>query len=338
MNRTTILIEDALTKLYIDLSELVYAQADRNYTDIYLSNGRTKSYLIPISKVMEKIESVSLFAASSIKRIGRSHIINLNYVERIDFKRKEIHLKDINVTKLSCGREALKTLDDALKKKKAVNVLKQVRVQHSIKVESYDELAKEILTVDGVMCVDLGLPSGRLWAIENLDSPLDSMPRMFAWGETESKQVSTNDNYCFGKETALTKYTRHDGLTELLPEDDPATCILGEKWRTPAYKDFQELMDCCKWSWCTWGIYHGCLVTGPNDNSIFLHAGGYTSDSMNIEAESKGNYWTSTLYEDDEALSYRCSFSEGFVEGEDVFFFDEVAERFFAYYIRPVTN
>ena len=132
MNRTTILIEDALTKLYIDLSELVYAQADRNYTDIYLSNGRTKSYLIPISKVMEKIESVSLFAASSIKRIGRSHIINLNYVERIDFKRKEVHLKDINVTKLSCGRDALKTLDDALKKKKAVNVLKQVRVQHSI--------------------------------------------------------------------------------------------------------------------------------------------------------------------------------------------------------------
>ena len=21
-------------------------------------------------------------------------------------------------------------------------------------------------------------------------------------------------------------------------------------------------IECCKWQWCIWGIYHGCLVTG----------------------------------------------------------------------------
>ena len=70
------------------------------------------------------------------------------------------------------------------------------------------------------------------------------------------------------------KYNAEDGLKQLCPENDAATCILGKKWRTPTLKDFQELMECCKWQWCIWGDYHGCRVIGPNGNSIFLHAGG----------------------------------------------------------------
>jgi hypothetical protein len=136
----------------------------------------------------------------------------------------------------------------------------------------------------------------------------------------------------------LTKYTATDGLKQLQPEDDAATCILGKKWRTPTVEDFQELIECCKWQWCIWGIYHGCLVTGKNGNSIFLHAGGSNNGSMGFRDEFQGSYWTSSLCEVDESQAYRCCFSDGLYDDEDVFFFDEIAERCSGMYIRPVTD
>ena len=85
-------------------------------------------------------------------------------------------------------------------------------------------------------------------------------------------------------------------------------------------------------------MYHGCLVTGNNGNSIFLHAGGCINGSMGFRDEYQGNYWTSSLSEEDESQAYRCSFSDGSENDENVFFFDEITERCFGMYIIPVTD
>ena len=57
--------------------------------------------------------------------------------------------------------------------------------------------------------VDLGLPSGLLWATCNVgaDSP-DDYGDYFAWGETETKSDYDWDTYkwCNGSENTLTKY------------------------------------------------------------------------------------------------------------------------------------
>lgn len=70
------------------------------------------------------------------------------------------------------------------------------------------------------MTVDLGLPSGLLWAVSNLtttglaENPTDDGD-FFAWGETTTKDTFTWDNYKFGTLGNFTKYNATDQLTTL---------------------------------------------------------------------------------------------------------------------------
>lgn len=104
--------------------------------------------------------------------------------------------------------------------------------------------------------VDLGLPSGLLWATCNVgaDNPED-YGDYFAWAETEPKSVYNWSTYKYcdgGYYYKLTKYcTRSDfgnngftdNLTVLLPEDDAATANWGNGWRMPTENEWRELID-----------------------------------------------------------------------------------------------
>ena len=86
----------------------------------------------------------------------------------------------------------------------------------------------------GHVYIDLGLPSGALWATCNVgaDNPED-YGDYFAWGETQPKDSYSWDNYLYGSGyNQLTKYCYDsyygyngfaDTLTVLLPEDDAVT-------------------------------------------------------------------------------------------------------------------
>ena len=105
--------------------------------------------------------------------------------------------------------------------------------------------------------VDLGLPSGTLWATMNVgaSSPEDC-GYYFAWGETSTKDAYEWSNYiwCNGSENTLTKYCSEkdygevDNRTLLLPEDDAATVNWGAAWRMPTEAQMQELITRCKWT------------------------------------------------------------------------------------------
>lgn len=287
---------------------------------------------------MEKIDAVSDYSVSNFKQLGRSHIVNTAYVSKVEVKRRCITLQCNGITlelKINSNKNQLLELGNLLKQQMTTDTLIKPRIQYTIDAETYDELCGQIIEIDGVDCVDLDLPSGRKWAIENLEAPLGGIPKMFAWGETTPKIKGTEDNYLFGKAGSMTKYTEADGLKQLYPENDAATCILGKRWRTPTLKDFQELMKCCKWQWCIWGDYHGCRVIGPNGNSIFLHAGG----TAGVNRECQGYYWTSSLNEPEDNYAYYCTFCED-IEGEDAasLCYDDVEERYWAFYIRPVAD
>lgn len=338
MKKTFIQLIDDHKIWNLDLEDLIYAESDRNYTHFHLVNGKTKTIVISLNKVMAEINSFFSSTVSNFKRVGRFYIVNLAYIDILDQAKQQIVLKDFSTNTLHCSRESLRELGIELQNRKKNILLKQMRIFYEITADSFDGLSDKILEIDGVECVDLELPSGRKWAIENLEAPLGGIPEMFAWGETTPKRKCKESNYRFGNMKSLTKYTATDGLKHLQPEDDAATCILGKKWRTPTVEDFQELIECCEWQWCIWGIYHGCLVTGKNGNSIFLHAGGCNNGSIGFRDESQGSYWTSSLSEEDESQAYRCCFSDGLYDDEDVFFFDEIAERCSGMYIRPVTD
>ena len=156
--------------------------------------------------------------------------------------------------------------------------------------------------------VDLGLPSGLLWATRNVGATsLGDYGDYFAWGETTPKSSSewSNYRYCHGGPLKLTKYCSDspygyngftDNLTILQPGDDAATANYGG--RTPTLVEWQEMMDNTTSQWTTQNGVKGRRFTGPNGNSLFLPAAGYLWGSSLKEAGSNGRYWSSSLVTD----------------------------------------
>ena len=155
--------------------------------------------------------------------------------------------------------------------------------------------------------VDLGLPSGTLWATCNLgaNAPEDGGD-YFAWGETQPKDDFSwsNYQYCMGSFNTLTKYCNNpdigyngftDNLTTLEPSDDAATANWGDDWRMPTEGEWQELYENTTVTWTTRNGVRGRLFTASNGNSIFMPAAGYCNESAPEAAGIIGDYWTSSL-------------------------------------------
>ena len=159
--------------------------------------------------------------------------------------------------------------------------------------------------------VDLGLPSGLLWATRNVgaNSPED-YGSYFAWGETQPKSVYNWETYkyCNGDYDRLTKYCNQselgyngftDGLTTLQSGDDAAAANWGSGWRTPTAEEWEELIDNCEWTWTTHNGVNGYCVTGRNGGVLFLPAAGGRWDDELSSAGNLGYYWSSSLNTDD---------------------------------------
>lgn len=181
----------------------------------------------------------------------------------------------------------------------------------------YDYMLGNVPSGDEHEYVDLGLPSGTLWATMNIGatSPED-YGDYFAWGETAPKDVYNWSTYqwCNGSYTTMTKYCTNsnygyngftDGKTELDPEDDAATANWGSEWRMPSTSQIDELINNCISEWTTMNGVNGRLFTSKiNGASLFLPAAGYRLDSSLNNAGSWGGYWSRTLYSS--YPSYAC--------------------------------
>ena len=110
--------------------------------------------------------------------------------------------------------------------------------------------------------VDLGLPSGTLWATCNVDaSKPEDYGDYFSWDE--------------GK-TAAAKW--------------------GNGWSVPSMEQWKELKENTKSTWTTRNGVKGRLYTASNGNSLFLPAAGYRWGDGLYYAGGDGNYWSSSLY------------------------------------------
>ena len=176
---------------------------------------------------------------------------------------------------------------------------------------------------NGHAYVDLGLPSGLLWATCNIgaSSPED-YGDYYAWGETETKSNYSWSTYkwCNGSFTTMTKYCTSssygtvDNKTTLELSDDVAHVKWGGSWRMPTYAEQTELRTNCTWTWTTQNGKNGYKVTGTNGNSIFLPAAGYRGGTGLNLAGSDGDYWSSSLCSSDPTLAYFLYFNFGFVD------------------------
>ena len=181
--------------------------------------------------------------------------------------------------------------------------------------------AECVVTVKEHEYVDLGLPSGTLWATYNVGASCpEEYGDYFAWGEIEPKDTYNWSTYkwCNGSYDTITKYCtgsnfgRVDNKTELKPVDDAATANWGSGWQMPSLAQLQELYNYTKTTWTTQNGVNGRKMTSySNGNSIFMPAAGYRYDTSLNSAGSNGDYWTRTLYTNYSSSAYNLDFNSG---------------------------
>lgn len=197
----------------------------------------------------------------------------------------------------------------------AIGLQAQPRITHYLCVaDSAGNITEfQAATIDSVFFkayttydfVDLGLPSGTLWATCNIGANSPDEPGFyFAWGETVTKSSYTwlaPGDYAHGTLTTtdanfgMTKYNAIDTLTTLEFADDAARTIWQSTWRIPTADELNELLNSCTWTFTTQGGHEGYLVTSnTNANSIFLPCAGYF-DGTTYKGASWGHYWSSSL-------------------------------------------
>ena len=161
--------------------------------------------------------------------------------------------------------------------------------------------------------VDLGLPSGVLWAKCDLGANApEEYGNYYAWGEISPKEVYNWNTYRYGTADGegnlltLIKYNTHsdygtpDSLTILRATDDAATMAfgIGSGARTPTKEEWQELIDYSTVEWTTMNGVNGLKFTSiTNGNTLFFPAAGmrYGSELHGVDGCGFGFYWSSSL-------------------------------------------
>ena len=159
--------------------------------------------------------------------------------------------------------------------------------------------------------VDLGLPSGTLWATQNVGASKPSEAGLyFQWGDTQGytkeqvgkgegqkKFASDWSDYKWnpsGDGETFTKYkTEGEGL-EL--EDDAVHANMGGDWHMPSSEQIQELINETTSNWIKLNGINGRLFTSKNGKSIFIPAAGYAWNDSLLSEGSEADIWSSMLY------------------------------------------
>lgn len=159
--------------------------------------------------------------------------------------------------------------------------------------------------------VDLGLPSGTLWATMNVGAKSETDPGLyFAWGEIQgytAEQVGVDKQFTWadykfnpsGDGKTFTKYTSHEETLELI--DDAAAVNMGGNWHMPSEAQILELLACT-----THGFIDttGQFIRFGKDPSGPAYGGGGDPVDSTTAFEGTAGY---IFFEEDKSLSESIS-------------------------------
>lgn len=208
------------------------------------------------------------------------------------------------------------------------------------------------VTVSALDYVDMGLPSGLLWAKCNIgaNSPYQYDASFFSWGNIDGHTPTSTTSfspYSWGTSNTTEPYASSSGaaLTGDIPlSQDAARQILSGSWRMPTKVDFKELFDNCKYIDASGttvtttdkrvtvngvlGIY---LESKINGNRLFFSCSGFGGGTSWGGRELRGLYWASTIYTTN-TNGCCLSFSSGGVASQSA------DRRSYGFPIRPVRD
>lgn len=175
--------------------------------------------------------------------------------------------------------------------------------------------------------IDLGLPSGTKWANFNIGATKpEEYGDHYAWGEIKTKEDYTMESYAFYDQTKKQYISIGTEISQ--SGYDVAYMTWGDGWRMPTKAEFEELIDCCFWTWTTYNGVNGYKVESYNGNSIFLPAAGKIYEKSQNEGEY-GNYWSGTMKVNSSYYAIELLFNQSQHKIND-------ATRIFGFTIRPV--
>ena len=156
--------------------------------------------------------------------------------------------------------------------------------------------------------VDLGLPSGTLWADRNLGANSSTDYGLYyAWGETQgytdgsgTKQFSWGDyKYATkeGSDTIMTKYNDTDNKLILDNEDDAAYVATNGKLVIPTLDQIDELISKTDHEWITIDGINGYKFINKSDSTkfIFVPAGGAIKEGEKYATNVAGGFWSKSV-------------------------------------------
>ena len=170
-------------------------------------------------------------------------------------------------------------------------------------VERYDNrtMKKEVKNFASEV-IDLGLPSGTLWAKCNLGAEKETDFGLFyQWGDTEGYVSEEGHDfnwrtYKWGTYRNLTKYNDSDGKTTLDNDDDPLWIATDGKFKMPTKEQLEELRDHTNHEWIEIDGVKGMKFTNKSDETkyIFIPAAGVCNFSYHDGVDLWGCVWSSS--------------------------------------------
>lgn len=141
--------------------------------------------------------------------------------------------------------------------------------------------------------IDLGLPSGLLWASCNLGAAVPwRAGNYYSWGNIVGHPGGSG--YDFSEQV----YNSTPGAElsdDLDYEHDAARVSKGEPWRMPTREEFSELVNNCDRVWVTMKNMPGFnFISRINGKSIFFPAAGFYNELDLSDRGQTGFYWSST--------------------------------------------
>lgn len=236
-------------------------------------------------------------------------------------------------------------------------------------VETYPRDGGSVLTIpeaDEDLYVDLGLPSGLLWATRNIDatqkngfakSAFQYECSFFSWGNIDAHNptgVATFTPWSWGSGTDTEPYQSSPGSEIIFPDNierknDAAYNICGENWRMPTNNDFAELLantifidsngDVIEESNPNKiilmpknnnaGFVNGVRLRSKNNgNILFFPCCGSGNVSNWVGKADTGRYWSSNCYS--QTIGFHFFISSTSINA------NKTLQKYFGFPIRPV--
>jgi len=169
--------------------------------------------------------------------------------------------------------------------------------------------------VRGHECVDLGLPSGTLWAKCNLGA---------------EKETDFGNYYQFGQFEPYDKTFKNYTPREL----DTVSCVWRNGWKTPTQEQFRELIEKTNNYYAEIDGIKGYIFINKNNNVkyVFFPAAGYCYNGSVFSVGIYGNYWSSSILSSNVQNAYYLDFGSSYVNWQYV----DSRYRYFGFAVRGV--